>query len=177
MSFRPALFRRAIGVASLAIPCVAFVGGLAPAVGQAQIATEAEPAAGATLTVPPVPDGTPEELMAFVKGLMPPKARPRSREEMMGYMRGVASASVQVADKILAQVKPDDPFATEAGKLKLESLSLLGGRLGDEQAMKDLVSYATALAGGTNAELAKEAKRMLFVSKAQEMFSLSLIHI
>jgi thiol-disulfide isomerase/thioredoxin len=170
MLFRPALFRRATCVAPLVLSCAAFVVGLTPTAGRAQVAAEAEPAAGGALTVPPVPDGTPEELMAFVKGLLPPKARPRSREEMMGYMQGVAAASVQVADKILAQVKPDDAFATEAAKLKLESLTMLG-RLGDEQAMKDMAAYATTLAGGTNPELAREAKRMLFVSKAQTMFS------
>jgi thiol-disulfide isomerase/thioredoxin len=122
------------------------------------------------LTVPPVPDGTPAQLMDFIKGLLPPKSAPRSRQEMMRYMQGVATASVEVADKILAQVQPDDPVAVDASKLKLESLTMLA-KMGDEQAPKALADYAATLADSPNVELAKEAKRMLFVSEAQEMFT------
>ncbi|MFM8436345.1 MAG: hypothetical protein ACKOBP_13605, partial [Planctomycetia bacterium] len=72
--------------------------------------------------VPPVPEGTPEQLMAFVEGLNDTDARPTSRQEMMAYMRDVSAASVQVADKILAQVKPGQKYHDEAATLKLESL-------------------------------------------------------
>ena len=41
------------------------------------------------LTVPELPEGSPEELLAFVQGLLPPKQRPKSREEMIDYIRGV----------------------------------------------------------------------------------------
>ncbi len=164
----PFRFGRQLAVLAVILSCVA-VG--TPVVRAQPAATEAEPATpAAALTVPPVPDGTPEELLTFVKGLLPPKAPPGSRQEMMTYMQAVAAATVQAADKILAQTKPDDGFHTEAAKLKLESLTMLG-RLGDEQAMKDMAAYAATLVGGANVELAKEAKRMLFVSKAQELFS------
>jgi hypothetical protein len=72
-----------------------------------QPAATAEPAAAAGLVVPPLPQGTPEQLLEFVAGLMPPKAQPKSREEALAYLRGVASVSVQAADKILAGVKTD----------------------------------------------------------------------
>ena len=134
-------------------------------------ATDAPPAAEAGgLTVPEVPDGTPEELMKFVEDLRQPKVQPRSREEMMAYMKEVAAASVVAADKILAQVKPDDPVSVEASKLKLESL-MMRSRLGDEQAGKDMAAFAASLADSPSPELAREAKRMLLVSEAQAMFA------
>jgi thiol-disulfide isomerase/thioredoxin len=161
--------RRSLGSAWLLASCASVAVLLLPGASHGQpAAVEAGPAAG--LTVPPVPDGTPAELMAFVKGLLPPKTRPRSRQEMMGYMQGVATASTQVADKILAQVKPGDADYAAAAQLKLESLAMLG-RLGDEQAAKDLAAYAATLTKSADPELAKEAGRMLLVSDAQEMFS------
>ncbi|MFM9059395.1 MAG: TlpA family protein disulfide reductase [Planctomycetaceae bacterium] len=132
--------------------------------------TPAAPAESGGLTVPPVPDGTPAELMAFVKGLMPPKAQPRSPQEAKAYLIGVAAASTQVADKILAQVKPEDAEYVAAAKLKLESLMMLG-RMGDEQAVKDMATYAATLATSPNPALAREAGRMLLVSEAQHAFT------
>jgi thiol-disulfide isomerase/thioredoxin len=134
-------------------------------------AVEAAPeAAAAGPKVPPLPEGTPEELLKFVTGLREPQVRPRTRQEMMAYVRDVAAVSVQAADKILAQVKPDDKFHTEASKLKLESLMMLS-RTGDEKAAADMATFATSLLESPNVELAKEARRLLLVSDAQQMFS------
>jgi thiol-disulfide isomerase/thioredoxin len=167
---RPAPSRRLLGSASLLLSCAAVAVLLLPQRAAAQpAATEAEPAAG-RLTVPPVPDGTPEELLNFVAELRQPKVQPRSRQEMMTYMKGVAAASVQAADKILAQVKPDDAAAVSAAMLKLESLAMLG-RMGDEQAAKDMVAYAAKLEKSPSPKLAAEAQRMLVVSEGQRMFS------
>ena len=172
MSLRPVVSRRRSGGAALIASAAAAAVFLCGGVSRGQpAATEAQPTAEAgALAVPPVPDGTPEQLLEFVKGLLPPKTPPGSRQEMMQYMQGVATASVEVADKILAQVKPDDPFATDASKLKLESLTILA-RMGDEQAAKAMADYAATLAESPNVELAKEAKRMLFAAEAQAMFS------
>jgi thiol-disulfide isomerase/thioredoxin len=135
----------------------------------------AEPAAPAVneegLTVPELPaDASPEELMEFVQGLLPPKQRPRSREEMFAYIKGVSTVAVQAADKILAQAKEGDELFTQAAKLKLESLSALG-RLGEEQAAAEMAAFAAKLAGSSDKALAMEAKRMLIVAEAQKMFS------
>jgi len=59
--------------------------------------------------------------------------KPSSRGEMMKYMKDVATVSVEAADKILPQVKPDDPLYAGAATLKLESLMMLG-RMGDKAA-------------------------------------------
>ncbi|MFM8413881.1 MAG: TlpA family protein disulfide reductase [Planctomycetota bacterium] len=134
-------------------------------------AAEAEAPAEAGLTVPELPaNASPEELLEFVGGLMPPKQRPRSREEMFAYIKGVSQVAVTAADKVLAQTKADDELHAQAAKLKLESLSALG-RLGDEQAAADMAAFAATLATSPVKSLAMEAKRMLVVAEAQKMFS------
>jgi len=127
-----------------------------------------EPAAG--LVVPALPEGTPAELLAFVEGLLPPKQQPRSREEMLDYIKGVSRVAVQAADKVLAEVKADDELSIKAARLKLESLSALG-RLGDEAAATEMAAFAATLAASPVKPLAAEAKRMLIVAEAQKMFS------
>ena len=120
--------------------------------------------------VPAVPEGTPQQLLDFVQGLKETDAKPSSREEMMAYMRDVAGASVQAADKILGQVKPGQKFHDEAATLKLESLMLLG-RLGDEKAAADMTAYAQSLVNSPSPELAKEAQRLVLVGEAQRVFA------
>ena len=120
--------------------------------------------------VPAVPEGTPQQLLDFVQGLKETDAKPSSREEMMAYMRDVAGASVQAADKILGQVKPGQKFHDEAATLKLESLMLLG-RLGDEKAAADMTTYAQSLVNSPSPELAKEAQRLVLVGEAQQVFA------
>ncbi len=128
---------------------------------------EAEPAAG--LAVPPLPEGTPEQLLEFVEGLLPPKVQPKSREEMLAFVRDVAKVSVQAADKILPQVKPGDEIFAKAARLKLENLMRLS-QLGDEQAGKAMATFAATLADGEG-DLAMEAKRLQIVAEAQAMFA------
>lgn len=144
-----------------ALPCGAFA--LQPAA-EAPV----EPAVG--LVVPALPEGTPAELIAFVEGLLPPKQQPRSREEMMDYIKGVSRVAVQAADKVLAQVKTEDELYAKAARLKLESLSALG-RLGEEAAATEMATFAALLADSPVKSVAMEAKRMQIVAEAQQMFS------
>ena len=144
-----------------ALPCGAFA--LQPAA-EAPV----EPAVG--LVVPALPEGTPAELIAFVEGLLPPKQQPRSREEMMDYIKGVSRVAVQAADKVLAQVKAEDELYAKAARLKLESLSALG-RLGEEAAATEMAAFAALLADSPVKSVAMEAKRMQIVAEAQQMFS------
>jgi thiol-disulfide isomerase/thioredoxin len=166
----------------LSLVILAGLGSLA-AYGPASFATAAQPGgaiaesgrvaaeqAGGGLKVPPLPEGSPAELLAFIDELQRPAVRPKSREEMMGYMRDVAAVSVQAADRILAQAAPADALYSQAATLKLESLMMLG-RLGDEQATTTMVDYAKQLAAGPVPDLAKLAQRMLLVAEAQEMFA------
>ena len=137
-------------------------------------AAEKAPVEGAQSTslpkVPPLPKGTPEELMAFVEKLKQVNPRPSSREEMMRYLGEVAKVQVQAADQILSQIKPSDDLYDDAAKLKLESLMMLG-RMGDEKAAADMATFAQTLINSPSPELAKEAKRLVLVSEAQQMFA------
>ena len=137
-------------------------------------AAEEAPVEGAQSTslpkVPPLPKGTPEELMAFVEKLKQVNPRPSSREEMMRYLGEVAKVQVQAADQILSQIKPSDDLYDDAAKLKLESLMMLG-RMGDEKAAADMATFAQTLINSPSPELAKEAKRLVLVSEAQQMFA------
>ncbi len=120
--------------------------------------------------VPPLPKGTPQELMAFIEKLKQVNPRPSSREEMMRYLGEVAKVQVQAADQILSQIKPSDDLYDDAAKLKLESLMMLG-RMGDEKAAADMATFAQTLINSPSPELAKEAKRLVLVSEAQQMFA------
>jgi len=131
---------------------------------------DAPGAAQAMPKVPPLPEGTPEQMMQFIASLKQANVRPASRKEMMAYMRDVAAVSLQAADKILAQVKPADPLHDPAAKMKLESLMMLG-RFGDEKAAADMATYAATLINSPSKDLAKEAQRLVIVSDAQQILS------
>jgi thiol-disulfide isomerase/thioredoxin len=155
--------------------CAAAVAAIPPQARALQpVAEPAAADAGAAeegLTVPELPaQASPEELLAFVQGLLPPKQQPRSREEMVAYIKGVSQVAVQAADTILGQVKEDEDLFAQAAKLKLESLSALG-RLGEENAAEEMAAFAAKLAGSSVQPLAMEAKRMMIVAEAQKMFS------
>ena len=131
---------------------------------------DAPGAAQAMPKVPPLPEGTPEEMMQFIASLKQANVRPASRKEMIAYMRDVAAVSLQAADKILTQVKPADPLHDPAAKMKLESLMMLG-RFGDEKAAADMATYAATLINSPSKDLAKEAQRLVVVSEAQQILS------
>jgi len=106
----------------------------------AQPAATAEPAAGVP-AIPPLPKGTPAELMQFIEGLKNNDVRPKSRQEMMSYMKSLAGVTVEAANTILPQVKDSDPLYAQAATMKLESLMMLG-RLGDEAAAQEMATFA-----------------------------------
>jgi len=129
-----------------------------------------EQAGKAAPQVPPLPEGTPEQLMQFVETIKQANFQPSSRQEMMAYMKDVAAVSLQAADKILAQVKPADAMHDRAAKLKLESLMMLG-RLGDEKAAADMATYAASLVDSPSRGLAKEARMLVLVGDAQKVLT------
>ena len=165
---------RFLPAASLALVALAvgFLSLSAPGLQARQPGAVADPpgAAKGTPKVPPLPEGTPEQLMQFITDLKQSSVRPSSRQEMMAYMKDVAAVSRQAADKILAQVKPGDPLHDPAAKMKLESLMMLG-RLGDEQAAADMAAYAATLVNSPSKQLAAEAQRLVIVSEAQRVLS------
>ena len=155
-----------IAIIGLTLPSLAWAQPAAPA----EVPAAGEPPAGKMPKVPPLPNGTPEELMAFIAELKQNNPRPSSREEMMVYMRDVAGVSVQAANAILGQVKPDNKLYDEACKLKLESLMMLG-RFGDEKAAAEMATFAKTLVNSPSPVLAKVGSRLVLVSEAQQIFS------
>jgi thiol-disulfide isomerase/thioredoxin len=177
MSLRAAAFRHPpaptvpaviVGLTSIAMLSAVVLSAAAHA-RQPGAAATTDAAPASELTVPPLPSGTPEQLMEFVEGLLPPKVQPKSRQEMMKYIADVSRVSVQAADAILPKVDAATPLHARAAKLKLESLMRLG-QLGDEQAGKDMAAFAATLINDPSPELAMEAKRLLIVAEAQQMF-------
>ena len=130
---------------------------------QAAVALQPEEATKANeggLVVPQLPEGTPEELLAFAKGLMPPKHTPRSRDEMLNYLRDVSRVRVQAADKVLAQSKTGDAIFTQATGLKLESLTTLA-EMGEKDASDTRAAFLAMLAKSEQLPLAMEAQRTI----------------
>jgi thiol-disulfide isomerase/thioredoxin len=149
-------------IASLGV----FSGGFDAAVAHAQpAAAEVE----GLPEVPPCPDGTPEELIAFVQQLQQPQGRPSSREEMMNYFGKVAEVSLEAADKILAQAQ-DDETAVAGSRMKLESLMMLS-QLGNETAEQQLMAFAETLVDGPSPELATEARRIGLLMSARRVMN------
>ena len=174
MSFFSLLSNTRLGMAAF-LCLTPLVVGSAPAFGMQPLAApEAPPKAAAEpagLIVPSLPaDASHEELLAFVEGLLPPKQQPRSREEMLDYIRGAARLAVEAADRVLDQAKADEEIYAKAAKLKLESLGGLG-QLGEEGAADAMAAFAATLAKSPVKALAVEGKRMLIVGEAQKMFS------
>jgi thiol-disulfide isomerase/thioredoxin len=128
----------------------------------------AAPVEGGELTVPPVPEGTPEQLMEYIKKLQDPSVRPKSREEAVDYFGKVAKAGLAASEKAIVQLKPADPLYEQAARAKLTSLSMLAG-LGDAEAGKSLSGFAAEVAKGPSPKLAKEASQLLLVSEAREV--------
>jgi thiol-disulfide isomerase/thioredoxin len=132
----------------------------------------AEPSAGSrkngqqqAFSLAPVPDGTPEELLEYIRANRPNVARPSSRDQM----QQLATAIVEAADKALAQLQAADKDFEEVATAKLEGLAMLG-RLGVDNADATLKQFAATLLDGPSAPLAMEAKRLLLVAEAQAMF-------
>ena len=119
--------------------------------------------------IPPVPKGTPEELLSYIRTIRQNAAQPTSREEMMKSMQALATATVEAADRALAQLKDSDELFSEAAITKLQSLLMLS-RLGDTAASAELQSFAKSMIDGPSPALAHEANRLLLVQKAQELF-------
>ena len=124
----------------------------------------------ASTEIPPVPKGTPEEMLDYIRTIRQNAAQPTSREEMMKSMQAIATATVEAADRALSQLKDSDDLFDEAATAKLQSLLMLS-RLGNTTASSDLKSFAKSLIEGPSPALAVEAKRLLLVQEAQELFT------
>ncbi len=165
-------FRHAQGALVRAAVALLLVGSASPA--QVAVDDIADPKAAKAVDGIPeigeIPDGTPEELMAFIDEVRTRNFRPASRQQAMEFFKQVAGTSVKVADKILDQVEVDDDFHGKAAKLKLESLTMLG-QLGDQEAAGAAAEYAETLVDSADKDLAAEANQIVIVGQARKIFS------
>jgi len=152
-------------LAGLAAPALLAV----PTAGRQPDATAPAAPAASTLVVPPVPAGTPEEVVAFVESLLPPKTEPASQEAMFHYLRDVSRVSVEAMDTVLPRLKAGDPLQDKAVMIKLQNMLRLW-QLGDQKAGAAMAAFAATIADGTS-EAAAEARRMALAYEVQQMFS------
>ena len=120
--------------------------------------------------VPPVPDGTPEELLRFIARISEPAAIPRSRGRRRYYLKRCGAAFVEAADKILGQVAADDPLHAEAVRLKLDGFALLE-EMGDEKAPAAGAAFARSLVDDPDPAIARQARRMALAGDVEALFA------
>ena len=132
--------RRLFGPALATLACSAL---LAATAAEPGVDSSPPPRAAARApTVPPVPDGTPAELMAYIEALSNPAMMPTSRGRLRYYLRRAAAATVEAAAKIRAQTGPDDALHERALVLELDALETLR-QAGEPRAAEALAAFAT----------------------------------
>jgi thiol-disulfide isomerase/thioredoxin len=127
------------------------------------------PAAGA-LAVPPLPEGKPEEVLAFVTKVLSEPVPPAPREATMKLFRDRAALALEAADKVLGAVKTEDASHEPAVRMKMRSLMMLA-QLGDTTAPARLGEFAATLVDSPSKALAREARRMTIITDMQGMFT------
>lgn len=117
----------------------------------------------------PVPDGKPAEILAYIEAISAPEAMPRSTGRKRYYMKKVGIAYAEAADKILAQVKADDPLYIEAVQLKFDGFSMLKS-LGDEKSKAARIAFARSLRDSPHPAVALMATRMVLAADVDALY-------
>jgi thiol-disulfide isomerase/thioredoxin len=120
--------------------------------------------------IPPVPDGTPQEILRFIARISDPAALPRSRGRRRYYLKRAGATFVEAADKILAQVAADDPLHAEAVRLKLDGLALLE-EMGDDRVPATTAAFARSLVDHPDPAIARQARRMALASDVDALYA------
>ena len=112
-----------------------------------------------------VPDGSPEELLEYVKGLMNVRPKSNDRAGVTEFRKNIGRALVTAADKILVQT-PTDEQAKEAVVLMLNGLNALEGS-GDTDAGKRLQGMPAELEKAGLSKLVRMTKAFSIQAKLQ----------
>ena len=160
---RPALFQ----LWSCLIVAAAITAAL-PAAAQSEAGRPAADRGSSSRTpiVPPVPEGTSAELIAYVDRLSDPAAMPTSRGRLRYYLRKAAANSVEAADRILAQSRPGDPLQERAIAIKFDGLQTLA-KLGDPGAAVGLAEFAATVGDVQDPALAAAIQRAAFSAQIE----------
>lgn len=127
---------------------------------------QTERAAARAPVVPPVPDGSPEELLAYIEQLGSPASMPTSRGRLRYYLKKAAANTVEAADLILARTKPTDAVHDRALALKFDGLQTLA-KLGEPAAAGQLAEFADSLGDARDPTLAAAARRAAMTARVE----------
>lgn len=165
MKTRPRPFARRITTFCLAAACLWAVGVFAgePAEEPAQPAAAEEKPAAEEPDLFKVPEGTPDELLAYIDKLKKVRPNVTDYESFVAFRDKVANALLEASDKVLAQ-KPNDEQRDEAVHTKLIALSLLA-QAGDADAEAKLAKLPDELEKAGHKELARDAQAIILQTK------------
>ena len=104
-----------------------------------------------------VPEGSPKQLLAFIKNLAVSRPPFQSRDEMRRHMEQVAEAISTAADAVLAGPATDEQ-AVEALEWKMQAFDVRK-RLGDRAAAADQKTFLDSLANDPRKPVAKAVAR------------------
>lgn len=116
--------------------------------------------------VPPVPEGSPEELLAYIEKLGDPAAMPTSRGRLRYYLKKAAANTVEAADLILARTKPTEAIHDRALAVKFDGLQTLA-KLGEPAAAGRLAEFADSLGDTRDPALAAAARRAAMTARVE----------
>ena len=124
-----------------------------------------------------VPDGPPNEIMDFVKGLSKLQPSPANREKMGEFKRNFERAIATAADKILAQ-DADDESLKDAVRMKMNlalrtALERKMPPISDESAAKSALELAKKLQGDKRPAVAEIGGDYLISARAVNLGSAS----
>lgn len=114
-----------------------------------------------------VPEGTPEEILAFLEGLKNERPAERDPESVKVFMGKLGRAVVAASEKILAG-KPTDQQAEEAVQYKLAGLGLLE-QAGDESAAVKRAALPAELEAAGHGNLLRTVEIDGLISRMQRL--------
>ena len=176
-------FRRSLVTCSIATLLVLLIGlarPMTPAMGQEEeAADQTEPAAEEPAEEPDpfvVPDGTAEEILAYMKTLRGRRPKVRDRRGYMEFQRKQNESLVAAADKVLAPLfdtsgaaeSPTDEQAEEAARAKLAALAMLI-RMKNAEAIETLRAMPKQLEQIGLTELVRTAESSILQARLQTL--------
>ncbi len=108
--------------------------------------------------VPPVPAGTPAELLAYIDALAEPAAMPKSRGRLRYYLRKAAAATAEAADRMLAQTTRGEAVHDRALALKFDALLTLQ-EFAEPGAAEALATFAASVGDAADDAFAARVRR------------------
>lgn len=114
-----------------------------------------------------VPDGSPKELLKFIKKMQSAEPKGSSRTERQESLRKNLAKIVVAAEKILA-AKPDDESAAAAVEAEFDALALQQ-RLGDEEAGEKLATFSKELMNDKRPAIAQAAEFFQLLKEKEEL--------